>query len=63
MTDETTGPVDTTEAQTEDLDPRVSTSDDGFPSFDDEDSEDVQDQLDTDPDAYSADVADVEDEH
>lgn len=35
-----------------DLDPRVSTVDDGFPSFDDEDSEEVQAQLDTDPDAY-----------
>lgn len=51
---------ETTEA---DLDPRVSTVDDGFPSFDDEDSEDVQDQLDTDPDAYDEATADEEGEH
>lgn len=63
MTDETTGPVETTEAHTEELDPRVSTPDDGFPSFDDEDSEESQAQLDTDPEGYVAEAADLEDEH
>jgi hypothetical protein len=63
MTDETTEPVQTTEAQTADLDPRVSTPDDGFPSFDEADSVAVQAQLDTDADAYSADAAELEDEH
>jgi hypothetical protein len=63
MTDETTEPVQTTEAQTEDLDPRVSTPDDGFPTFSEEDSEEVQDQLDTDPDAYDEGAADLEGEH
>jgi hypothetical protein len=63
MTDETTEPVQTTEAQTEELDPRVSTPDDGFPTFSEEDSEEVQDQLDTDPDAYDEGAADLEAEH
>jgi hypothetical protein len=45
------------------LDPRVSTVDDGFPVFDDEDSEEVQDALDTDPDAYDEATADLEGEH
>lgn len=63
MTDETTEPVQTTEAQTEELDPRVSTPDDGFPTFDGEESDEVQDQLDTDPDGFNAEVADLEDEH
>lgn len=52
--DDTTGPVHSTEAQTEQLDPRVSTPDDGFLSFDDEDSELVQAQLDTDPEDFDA---------
>jgi hypothetical protein len=63
MTDSTGGPVASTEAHTEDLDPRVSTPDDGFPSFDGEDSAEVQGQLDADPDGYSAEAAELEDEH
>lgn len=63
MTDETTGPVETTEAHTEELDPRVSTPDDGFPTFSEEDSEEVQAQLDTDPEGYDETAADLEDEH
>jgi hypothetical protein len=64
MTDETTGPVETTEAQTEELDPRVSTPDDGFPLFDAEDSTAVQAQLDSDdPDGFNPGVADYESEH
>lgn len=47
----------------DELDPRVSTLEDGFPSFDDEDSEEVQAQLDTDPDAYDEATADLEGEH
>lgn len=62
MTDETTGQVDTTEAETVELDPRVSTPDDGIPVGDDWDSEDVQAEMDTDADGYSADAAEFEDE-
>jgi hypothetical protein len=63
MTDETTEPVQTTEAQTADLDPRVSTPDDGFPSFDEADSAEVQAQLDADPEGYDEGAADFEAEH
>jgi hypothetical protein len=63
MTDPMDGPVVSTEAQTEDLDPRVSTPDDGFPSFDEADSVEVQGQLDSDPDGYDESAADLEGEH
>jgi hypothetical protein len=46
----------------EELDPRVSTPDDGIPSFDEEDSEEVQAQLDPDEDHDEAE-ADYEEEH
>ena len=59
----TEGEEPTDEATEDELDPRVSTPDDGFPVFDDEDSEEVQDALDTDPDAYDAATADLEGEH
>lgn len=65
MTDEpitTEGEEPDDEATEADLDPRVSTADDGFLSFDDEDSAEVQDQLDTDADGYT-DAADLEGEH
>lgn len=58
------GVEDVGDADTQDLDARVSTPDDGFPVFDDEDSEVVQAGLDDeDPEGYSAEAADEEAEH
>jgi hypothetical protein len=52
------------DADTTDLDARISTPDDGFPSFDDQDSEVVQAGLDDeDPEGYSAEAPDEEAEH
>jgi hypothetical protein len=59
----TEGEEPTDETTEDELDPRVSTPEDGFPLFDDEDSEEVQAQLDTDPDAYDEGAADLEGEH
>lgn len=48
----------------EELDPRVSTPDDGILSFDEEDSEEVQAGLDADPDNYEEPAEDqTEEEH
>lgn len=61
MTDQT---PDTVGDDVEDLDERVSTPDDGFPSYDDEDSEAVQAEMDLDaPDGFNPGVADFEGEH